>query len=275
MELSVEGKHQATETQLNQAQTNHARMCFDSTFTAGYDVWRDSATRQHSVAEHAPVTKNTTCTLSSNARSLNNELSYILYINHLHTKRNYWKMQDQLEILLLVAEHLVAQSIAYMVSGSMAMNQYAQPRMTRDIDIVIQVSLQDVSKLVNVFSNEFYIDDEAVADAIAREGMFNIIHTESVTKIDFIVRKSTPFRELEFSRRTLTRIANQSVSLVSAEDLLLSKLVWAKDSRSELQLKDAQNLIDAKTDLDWTYLRRWAEDLDVTRMLNALTGVPQ
>ena len=104
--------------------------------------------------------------------------------------------------------------------------------------------------------------------------MFNIIHTESVTKIDFIVRKSTPYRELEFSRRTVTQIAKRSVSLVTAEDLLLSKLVWAKDSQSELNLKDAQNLIDSKTNLDWTYLRRWAEDLDVIRMLNALTGVP-
>jgi len=81
-----------------------------------------------------------------------------------------------------------------------------------------------------VFSNEFYIDDEAVADAIAHEGMFNLIHTESVTKIDFIILKSTPFRELEFSRRTVTQIANRSVSVASAEDLLLSKLVWAKGS---------------------------------------------
>jgi hypothetical protein len=200
--------------------------------------------------------------------------SNILKIGSHHLSKYFWKMQDQLEILLLVAELLTAQDIPYMVSGSMAMNQYAQPRMTRDIDIVVQVSSQDVSKLINVFSTEFYIDDEAVTDAITHEGMFNIIHSESVTKVDFIVRKSTPYRELEFERRTLVKIADKQIALVSAEDLLLSKLVWVKESQSEIQLKDVQNLIDAKTDLDWTYLRHWAEDLKVAHLLNSLNGLP-
>ena len=182
-------------------------------------------------------------------------------------------MQDQLEILILVAERLASREIPYMISGSMAMNQYAQPRMTRDIDIIIQVSGNDVSTLIELFSVDFYIDNDAVSDAIEQYGMFNVIHTESITKVDFIVRKSTPYRLTEFSRRVKITIGNHSISLVSAEDLLLSKLVWAKDSQSEMQLNDVRNLIAAKVDLDLAYLRHWASVLTVSETLESLISV--
>lgn len=178
--------------------------------------------------------------------------------------------QDQLEILVLVAERLNSREIPYMVSGSMAMNQYAQPRMTRDIDIVIEVSSQDVVTLVEIFSAEFYVDEEAVSDAIKCNGMFNIIHNDSITKIDFIVRKNTDYRATEFARRVNVNIGKHSVSLVSAEDLLLSKLVWAKYSQSEMQLNDVKNLVVSKSDLDWEYLKHWALVLSVDESLNAV-----
>jgi len=55
--------------------------------------------------------------------------------------------------------------------------------------------------------------------------------------------------------------------MVSPEDLLLSKLHWAKDSRSELQLRDARNLIACVGDLDWGYIETWARDLSVEGLL--------
>jgi hypothetical protein len=62
------------------------------------------------------------------------------------------------------------------------------------------------------------------------------------------------------------------VWIVSAEDLILSKLFWAKDSRSELQLKDVRQIIRAQTGLDWPYLERWAEQLAVTPLLTEVRG---
>lgn len=180
--------------------------------------------------------------------------------------------QDQLEILVLVSERLMRQEIPYMVSGSMAMNQYAQPRMTRDIDIIIELSEQDVNRMVELFSADFYIDEETVSDAIEHRGMFNIIHNDSITKIDFIVRQDTPYRETEFSRRVEVKIGKNRVSLVSAEDLLLSKLVWSKDSQSEIQLNDIRNLVVSKTDLDWVYLKHWASILSVSDSLKTIVG---
>lgn len=177
-------------------------------------------------------------------------------------------MSDELEVLKLVASRLDGAGIAYMVSGSMAMNYYAQPRMTRDIDIVVELAPADANRLVQLFAAEFYCDADAVRDAIARRFMFNIIHSTLAVKVDFIVRKALPYREAEFARRREATVAGVRLWLVSPEDLVLSKLVWAKDSHSDLQLNDVRNLIAAQPAMDWAYVRRWASDLSVAALLD-------
>jgi hypothetical protein len=174
-------------------------------------------------------------------------------------------MLDELEILKLVAARLADAGISYMVSGSMAMNYYAQPRMTRDIDI--ELGPADIPRVVALFTPDFLCEVEAVRDAVRRRGMFNIIHGESIVKVDFIVRKDLPYRVEEFGRRRYVDIGQMSLWMVSPEDLLLSKLHWAKDSRSELQLRDARNLIACVGDLDWGYIEAWARDLSVSDLL--------
>jgi hypothetical protein len=111
-------------------------------------------------------------------------------------------MSEQLAVLKLVAERLHRAGIAYMISGSIAMNYYAQPRLTRDIDIVVALRLDDAERVTTLFVVDFYIDADAVRNAIAQLGMFNIIHYAHVMKVDFIVRKDTPYRLVEFARRS-------------------------------------------------------------------------
>jgi hypothetical protein len=149
----------------------------------------------------------------------------------------------------------------------MAINYYAQPRMTRDVDVVVELGAADVDRVAALFAPEFLCETEAVRDAVPRQGMFNIIHGESIVKVDFIVRKDLPYRVEEFRRRRPVDIGGASVWMVSPEDLLLFKLHWAKDSRSELQLKDARNLIACVADLDWRYVETWAKDLCVSDLL--------
>ncbi len=174
---------------------------------------------------------------------------------------------EQLSVLKIVAETLDRAGIRYMVSGSMAMNFYAEPRMTRDIDLVVELMSADGPRIVDLFGAEFYLDPDAVRDAIARRGMFNLIHRALVLKVDFIVRKDETYRREEFSRRRKARIEDFDVFLVAAEDLILSKLDWTKGRRSEIQLSDVRNLIDSVSDLDWPYLERWGADLGVSDLL--------
>jgi hypothetical protein len=97
--------------------------------------------------------------------------------------------------------------------------------------------------------------------------LFNLIHVEAVAKVDFVVRKDIPFRREEFRRRRPVEIGGHPLWIVSPEDLILSKLAWAKTSRSEMQLRDVRQLLASVPTLDEAYLDRWAANLTVTELL--------
>ena len=176
-------------------------------------------------------------------------------------------MHEQVAVLEHITHRLEQAGIPYMLSGSTAMNYYAQPRMTRDIDLVLEIQAADTARLWMQLGEDYYFDEEAAQAAIRHEGMFNLLHHASLVKIDCIVRKSHPYRRMEFSRRRRVDFGGFPVWIVSAEDLLLSKLDWLKESRSEMQFKDVRNLIDSVPQLDWAYLFHWAERLGILSLL--------
>ena len=173
-------------------------------------------------------------------------------------------MQNELDIVRDVSQRLDAAGIGYMLTGSMAMNYYAQPRMTRDIDVVVALCREDAERVVKLFSPDYYVSREAVDSSIAHQSLFNLIHNESVIKVDCIVRKQSEYRLTEFNRRQRIRIENFETWIVSKEDLILSKLFWAKDSRSELQLRDVKNLV--ATGCDRAYVAPWTKELGLSNL---------
>ena len=172
---------------------------------------------------------------------------------------------NELDILKLVARRLNDAEIDYMLSGSVALTFYGKPRMTRDIDIVILIPLRTVDRFVKLFEQDFYIDRDMAADAIRNQSMFNIIHLETVIKVDFIIRKNQEYRILEFNKRKKMKLEDQEISVVSLEDLIISKLYWAKDSFSEMQIKDIVSLIDLDFDMD--YVEEWCAHLGLDLIL--------
>jgi len=142
---------------------------------------------------------------------------------------------------------------------------YATPRMTRDLDIVVALRREDIARLATAFSGDFYIDPDAAVAAVMSERLFNLMHYASGIKVDLIVRKSSEYRLLEFSRRRQIELGEIKTWITSREDLILSKLVWARDAASELQLRDVRQLLKGATDAD--YLRKWARVLGVESLL--------
>jgi hypothetical protein len=184
-------------------------------------------------------------------------------------------MTDLLALLRIVTERLDAAHIPYMVSGSLALGYYAQPRMTRDIDIVVEVDCHGAGRLIDAFQAGFYCDADSVMRAVQSQRMVNVIHLESAFKIDFVIRKATPYRQEEFRRRRLVRVDGFDVWMVSPEDLLLSKLVWAAAGDSDRQRRDAASIVATKPGLDWDYLRTWAAELGVDQVLARCQGASE
>ncbi len=100
--------------------------------------------------------------------------------------------------------------------------------------------------------------------------MFNLIHNDTIIKVDCILLKSDAYRQEEFARRKQIRLGDFQTWIVTREDLILSKLHWAKDSRSELQLRDVTNLLGPECDA--IYLRSRAEALGLEELLKELLG---
>jgi hypothetical protein len=152
--------------------------------------------------------------------------------------------------------------IPYMVSGSMALTLYTIPRMTRDIDIVVELQIEDIEKFYQIFVGHSYIDKLTIEEEVKRRGMFNIIDHRTGYKIDFMLKKHTEFREHEFQRRIRTSDFGFPTWIVSIEDLIISKIIWIQDYQSDRQMDDIKNLLlNEKTDRN--YITNWCKSLNL------------
>jgi hypothetical protein len=151
-------------------------------------------------------------------------------------------------------------NIPYMLSGSMAMSTYTGPRYTRDFDFIVHLKPTDVPLLASYFSEGYYCDEDAAKDAIATEGMFNIIDHKSNYKADFVILKNHPYRKTEFERRKAVDFLDMKISLVSSEDLLISELIWIQEFQSSVQAEVIKTLAALDT-LDWNYIHHWVKNM--------------
>lgn len=174
-------------------------------------------------------------------------------------------MTEELSILRDITTRLDAAGIDYMLTGSVALACHAQPRMTRDIDLVVAFLLKDAARIADILGSSYYVSSEAAREAVLHQSSFNAIHEATLIKVDFMVRKREDYRLHEFARRVRVRLADFELWVVSKEDLILSKLEWARESMSERQLSDVENLI--ATGCDEAYLRTWSAALNLTDML--------
>lgn len=174
-----------------------------------------------------------------------------------------------------VIEGLQQARVDYMVLGSFASTYHGIPRTTRDLDIVCQLDGATLPDLLARFPAEdgFYVSHEAAKEAVRRRGMFNIVHAASGWKVDIIIKKNRPFSQTEFERRLGVRLLDQNVFVASAEDTILTKLEWAKDSLSERQLRDVSEILDVQAQaLDHEYLARGLAELGLEEVMARARG---
>jgi hypothetical protein len=120
-----------------------------------------------------------------------------------------------------------------MLTGSFASAYYGAPRSTQDIDLVIEATAEQLQTFVrNLPSDEYYADLDAALEAHKRQSMFNVIDLATGWKIDLIIRKPRPFSHEEFRRRQLVDLQDLPLFVASIEDVVVSKLEWAKLARS-------------------------------------------
>jgi Nucleotidyltransferase of unknown function (DUF6036) len=142
------------------------------------------------------------------------------------------------------------------------MTLYTIPRMTRDIDIVVELFEDDIDKFYLIFEGHSYIDKLTIKEEVKRRGMFNVIDHRTGYKIDFMLKKYSAFREHEFARRIKTLAFGFPTWIVSIEDLIISKIIWIQDYQSDRQMDDIRNLL-LNEQADREYINKWVKILEL------------
>jgi len=163
--------------------------------------------------------------------------------------------------------------VPYHIGGSIASSTWGTPRSTQDADIIADLQLAQVAPFVVLLQADFYLDVRAIETAIQQRGMFNLIHLESMFKVDIILPQRTAFAAAEAARAQATPLANmpgQRVRLASPEDTILHKLRLYQmgGGVSERQWLDVLGVLKTQnTALDRAYLQYWAVQLGVADLL--------
>jgi len=168
--------------------------------------------------------------------------------------------------------------VRYLICGSLASTVHGLVRTTQDSDIVTELRPEHIQPFVRALEGEFYVDEESIASAVALHTSFNIIHRESMFKVDIFIPPISPFvrEQLTRARRQVLAVKPQVDALVAtAEDTLLAKLEWYRQGGevSERQWRDVLGIMKVQEgNLDLVYLHRWAKELKVSDLLErALT----
>jgi len=178
-------------------------------------------------------------------------------------------MLSQKQFINNVVEKLQEAGIDYVICGSMAATFYGVQRSTEDTDIIINPTQEQLTKFIELLGNAYYVSKDAAVEALKHGNMFNVIDIENVWKVDLIIRKQSAFSVEEFRRKRKENLLGKDLYILSPEDSILSKLLWAKRSRSEQQFNDVMKILEARSgNLDRKYLNKWAKVLEVKDDLN-------
>lgn len=164
-----------------------------------------------------------------------------------------------MDVFREILEKLEMENIPYMVVGSLSSIVYGEPRMTKDMDIVIDIQAQDADKIEQLFPLEgFYCPpSEVLKSEIVSRGQFNLIHHESGLKIDVMICKQSPHAIEEFKRRQkISFWKNFEAWLATPEDIIIKKMEYFRDGGSEKHLRDIRGIL-ANSEVNNEYLNDW------------------
>lgn len=174
-------------------------------------------------------------------------------------------------LLRSVVAALDANGVPFMLTGSVAAAVHGAGRATMDVDLVVRATAAQLRAVVAELEGpKTYVSADAAVRALATESMFNIVDTETGWKADVIPCKARPFSQTEFARRQPIEFEGVSLWVASVEDVIISKLEWAKIGGSARQIEDVASLLRlAAGELDRPYLDRWIGELGLQRQWRA------
>lgn len=184
--------------------------------------------------------------------------------------------QGQRDLLIEITRAFEHFNIRFLLTGSFAVSYYGYPRATHDIDFIVTVdaqSLRYIPKAMLLLGKDYLWDKQEIHN-LKPDHLFTLYHFETATKIDLWVTEEGDFDE-KYQKRTRISVEKNTVCLVSAEDLILTKLLWCKEVMSERHMRDCAGMWHIQgAKLNTTYLKQKAENTGVSDLLEKLQYLP-
>jgi hypothetical protein len=178
-------------------------------------------------------------------------------------------IQDSISLAIQLQTIFADLEIPHYITGGVAAATYGEPRTTRDLDMVITLSLDRLDIMVQRLENEgFYVS--GVEDLRSgRLQTLGITHQETIARADLMLAGNSSFEQEQFSRRRALKIPSRgTLYLASPEDLILNKLRWREQSQSEKQWRDILGILKVQDQtLDLDYLTQQANTLEIANAL--------
>jgi len=170
------------------------------------------------------------------------------------------ELADLFAYVVSILERL---SIPYMVVGGFAAITYGEPRLTLDVDIVVDMQHRHVDSFVAAFPiPEYTISRDGIVDSLTRRYPFNVIKPDTGAKVDLVPLPLDPYTRAAFGRRQhviYDEIKGRAADFATAEDVLLAKLAAYQKTGSEKHLRDARGILVTQWGrLDLGSIHRWA-----------------
>lgn len=172
---------------------------------------------------------------------------------------------EQADVFIHALRALDDEQIRYAIVGSVASMAFGDPRMTRDMDVVIDVDSTSIERLCGHFPDpDWYVSVEAAREAVKQRKQFNAIHLPSGNKIDFMIVRDTEWGRQQLQRRQAVSIEGYEGYTAHPEDIILGKLQYFHDGGSDKHLNDISKMLEVSGHLiDRDSLTSWSERLGV------------
>lgn len=137
--------------------------------------------------------------------------------------------------------------VKWMVAGGVAAILYGEPRLTQDVDIVMDLAAPDAVRLANAFpESDFYCPPVAVIEEeVARptHGHFNLLHLATDARADIYCAGTDALAHRGLANRRVVRVFGMDVPLAPPEHVILHKLRFRQEGASERHLRDVRAML--------------------------------
>lgn len=171
------------------------------------------------------------------------------------------------ELVLCLIDAMDAANVPYMLVGSYSSNYYGRPRSTKDADFVVQISPDQLRRVVNQLGPDFRVDQQMSFETVTMTSRHVIDHPSSAFKIELFLLSGDPHDQARFQRRVQVDFEGRLAWLPSAEDVVITKLRWSRQGSRAKDVEDVAKVLAVRaTELDLSYIFKWC-DLHGTRSL--------